>query len=129
MSRPIDLSFGVGERLWRRIETGHVSDTSVKPNAIRLQVSVTREKYGTRELVCQGKFNGIAETTAGDVAGLSQGQLQIVCVDEPVMDNEAHALIAMVLAPGIPEELGAVNILRALVARKFQIVLKPTKVR
>lgn len=102
MTRPMDLEFGPGERLWRRVEVGHVRAGTVKANALRLQISVVREKYGCLESVPQGKWNGVAETTAGTAFAVSNQPVYVVCVDDPTPAEQGHALVAMVVAPGQP---------------------------
>src|SRR5690606_6772899 len=67
--RLVDLVFGEDEKLWRRIERKQVTrDKRVKASALRLQISVVREKYGAQATVTEGKFNGIAEITASRAA-------------------------------------------------------------
>lgn len=128
MSRQVDLAFGAEEKLWRRIEQRNVAkrDRSIKPNSLRLQISVVREKHANRESVCHDKFNGIAETTAGEVASLFEGPITVVCIDEPTKDNDGHALIAMVLAPGDSLSDDQETDLRIRLAKSMKVVVDPT---
>jgi hypothetical protein len=127
MSRPVDLEFGAEEKLWRGIEVAQVSKDRVRPNALRLQVSVVREKHGSRDSVHHDKFNGVAEITASEAVTLSEGALQLVCVDDPQEDLPGHSLIAFVAAPGssVPEDTK--HALRGKLARSLRIVELPTK--
>jgi len=125
--REIDLEFGSSEKLWRRIERGDLdANKLIKGNRLRLQVSIVREKHGLREAVPRDKWNGIAETTASGVAGLSESALRVECVDEPLTDEVGHALVAMVLRPGEALDQHALAALRVKLARAFQVVLAPT---
>ncbi len=127
--RPIDLEFAVDERLWRRIEVNHIDKQSrVKANALRLQVSVVRDRYGTLERVPSGKFNGVAETTAGAVSSVTEGQVRVVCIDEPTDIEPGHALIAFVVAPGEQAPAEVVNATRMRLASGMRVVRAPSRV-
>jgi hypothetical protein len=43
--RANDFGFGADEKLWRRVSTDSVVGNHVKPNTLRLQMSVSRERY------------------------------------------------------------------------------------
>lgn len=125
--REVDLEFGSNEKLWRRIERGDLNANKLlKGNRLRLQVSVVREKHGVRDSVPKDKWNGIAEATAATVAGLAADTLRVECVDEPLAEEQGHALVAMVLRPGDALDQHALPELRLRLAQAFQVVLVPT---
>lgn len=128
--RLVDLVFGEDEKLWRRIERKQVTrDKRVKASALRLQISVVREKYGAQATVTEGKFNGIAEITASRAAQVVNGAVRAVCVDEPHDTNPGNALIAFVATPGEAVSEDLVNATRALLAERFTIVVDPQPVQ
>lgn len=126
--RQVDLEFGHEEKLWRRIERGDLdAQKRLKAQRFRLQISVVREKHGTRESATFDKWNGIAEATAASVAGLSVSSVRVECVDEPLPDGgDGHALIAMILTPGVPLDPHAIGALRLKLAEAFTVALPPT---
>lgn len=125
--RPVDPNFDQDEALWRRIDASGVrgSDNQVKPSSLRLQISVVRARYGKLEDAPLGKFNGVAEATAGAVASVAHGDVRIVCVDEPREDAPGHALIALVVEPGKNAPQDALNAARQGVALKMKMVIDP----
>lgn len=126
--RECDPSFNADEKLWRGIEKSSVNaQGNVKPNALRLQVSVVREKHGEQRTVTHDKWNGIAEAKVTTVSGLRREALSFVCVDDAQRDEPGHALIAMVAQPGAAVGQDAINGLRAELALSLQVVLVPTR--
>lgn len=126
--RTIDVEFSTEEKLWRRIEVGHVGkDGMLKANAMRLQVSIVREKHGTIDQVTSGKFNGVATTTAGQAVRQTEAALTAVCIDDPLEEQEGHALIAVALVPGIETTPEQINALRLKLAMTFEVTKMPTK--
>lgn len=127
--REIDPSFTSTERLWRRIERGHVrregSKLVCKPSAFRLQVSVVREKHGQRETVCEGKFNGIAETTVDCVAAWTHGAATVAFVDEPTKEQAGHALVAVVAAPDAAVAPECEESFREAMRHRFGVATEP----
>ncbi len=128
MPRQHDLTFGRDEKVWRRIEAGQVRGTEVKASALRLQISIVRERYGARESVTAGKWNGVAETSAGEVTALDCGAINVVCVDDPSEEIPGHALVAMVVKPGDTATQDLVNAARAKIAGLLRIVVAPVAV-
>lgn len=127
--RDLDPSFASSERLWRRIEPRDVDkDGRIKSGSLRPQFSVVREKHGALGTVPHGKWNGVAEVSAGDATDQT-GRVHRVCIDEPTIEQQGHALIAIVAdldAPGItPEEIDQK---RAELSNRFLIVQQPKKV-
>jgi hypothetical protein len=126
--RNSDLAFGVAEALWRRVELKDIDGTgAVKPNKLRLQISVVRERYGERDHATWEKWNGVAEASAGVVAAVVQENIKVACVDEPDEMNPGHALIAMIVQPGDPAPEEMVNAARVILASKMKVVVAPTK--
>lgn len=128
MKREVDPSFSAAERLWRRIEVGHVRKDDpklCKPSAFRLQVSISRERHGDQAKVCSGKFNGIAEATAETVCAITLGDSYVVCVDEPMPDDPGHALVALVLDPDARVPQDVVAAVRESFAKAFRVVVAP----
>jgi len=128
MTRQVDPHFQGSEALWRRIEKRHVDakSTTLKGSALRLQVSMVRELYGDRNLVTDGKFNGVAEISAGDASSVSFGDARFVVVDEPLRELEGHALVAIVVDPGKTAPQDALNAAREQLALRFRIIQSPT---
>lgn len=115
--------------MWRRIEKGHVRTDNgkviCKPGAFRLQVSLVRAKYGQESQVCEGKWNGIAESDATKLSAMKVGNARVVCVDDPLSSSVGHALAAVVLEPGA--ELGEKD-LESAARNKFAVAFKVTLV-
>lgn len=133
--RENDLAFAPSEKLWRRVEAGDVikgdpaknQPPAVKPNRLRLQISMVREKHGSRESVTSGKWNGIAETTAAEAAAITEGMVCVACVDEPTTDQPGHALIALYVKPGDAVDQTMINAARSTIAGAMRVVVMPTK--
>lgn len=133
--RENDLAFDCGEKLWRRVEIGDVTKpdaakgtaAAVKPNRLRLQISTIREKHGAISSVTVGKWNGVAETTAGEAADIIENAVRVACVDEPTADQPGHALIAMFVQPGDACDQVMINAARVKVAAAMRVVMMPTK--
>jgi hypothetical protein len=104
-----------------------LSNGKLKPGSLRLQVSVVRERHGLQASVTEGKFNGVYVLTAQQAVDASAGAVQVVCVDEPELEQPGHALVALVAAPGakVPED--AVGLVRSNLAQVFTCVTPPTK--
>lgn len=133
MAREHDVTFAAEERLWRRIERGDIKGTSIKPNRLRLQISIIRERHGKKEDVPYKKWNGIAEARANAAAAIKEGNLRVACVDEPMkacrddgVSLDGHALIAIITTPGDTISGDEMNAARVAIARAFQIVREPT---
>lgn len=126
--RDIDPHFDLHEAIWRRIEKRHVfaKTHKVKSNALRLQVSVVRQRHGLREAVTDGKFNGIAETTAHEAATVAMGEARFTCIDDPTEEQPGHALIALVVEPGKTATQADLNAVREQLALQFRVVQFPT---
>ena len=129
--RDVDPQFELNEKLWRRIEKRNVfaEGGGLKPSSLRFQISVDREKYGTPDDVCSGKFNGIAEVEACRAAAIIDGTLRFACVDDPGDGSPAHALIAVVQDPGGPAGKDIVDALRDRLAGEFSIIQEPRAVK
>lgn len=127
--REMDLAFTVDERLWRRVELSDIDKGTnrVKPNRLRLQVSVVREKHGSQADVTTERFNGIAETLAGQASEVRQDAVRSVVVDEPTQEVPGHALIAFVALPGEQVEQTTINEARAALSELMTVVVPPTK--
>lgn len=133
--RPIDITFAPDERLWRAVEKGKVTKdkTRVLPNSIRLQISVARsgKGRGTMEAAfnpdAPPKFNGIAEILVSQARSASNDRIRVVCVDEPTVQCEEHALIAFT-TDAVPGTLtdAEVNVVRDEIAELFRVVKPPT---
>jgi hypothetical protein len=127
MARTHDFAFDPRERLLRRINKGDVNGVmSLKPSALKLQVSVSRTKHDDGPVTPNGDKNGLAEIMAGDAVALSYGSVIIVCVDEPSHHDDRHAVMAMVAPPGAPVAPESLSALRALLASKMRVVKAPT---
>lgn len=133
MAREHDVTFATEECLWRRVERGDVKGALVKPSRLRLQISIIRERHGTREQVPYKKWNGIAEAHANAVAAVCAGNLRVVCVDEPMrtcrddgVSLDGHAVIAIVTTPGDETSVEEMNAARASIAATFTIIQTPT---
>lgn len=126
--REIDLSFGAEERLWRSIDIdGAMANSKVRPRALRLQVSIVRERYGTKYQSILGKFNGIAEITASEASSISCQDVKSACIDDPNQENPGHALIAFFSEPGKDISKEMLQQARFLLASKMVIVQQPVK--
>ena len=127
MTRRIDVRFRSDERLWRRFDVrGLTREEKLDDASLRLQISVFREAFARRDDVPQGKWNGIAETTAGEAASLSHGAVSIVCVDDPHPGSDGHALLAIVAKPGSIVSRDDVEKLRRKLATSMRVVVLPT---
>ena len=127
MARCVDVNFDSDELLWRRFEVRALTSNGVlRASSLRLQISVIRGAYARRDDVPHGKWNGIAETTAGEASSLSHGALEIVCVDDPHQDNEGHALLAIVAKPGSHISGDDVDHLRRKLALSMRVVALPS---
>lgn len=128
--REIDPAFAAAERVWRRLEkrNAQIDDGRwiCKPSAFRLQVSLRREKHGSQDGLTFGKFNGIAESTVGELATIRAGKAFAVCVDDPQREDEGHALAALVMRPDDELEGSEKNALRELLCKIFRVIVPPT---
>lgn len=125
--REVDLSFGPREKLWRRLEVGEFDKATngIKPHKLRLQISVVRERHGSREQVPEEKWNGVAEAHAADLFEASGQHVKVACVDEPLQDRPGHALIALFLKPGDPLPESEDNAVRAKLGGLLQVIVPP----
>ena len=129
MTRKIDIEFGAEERLWRRIAYDGVKRGRVLPNSLRFQISVVRERYGQKDNVVTGKWNGIAEInaqTACDAGAV--GNVRAVCVDDPNDIEPGHALIALIAAPGLAVTEDDVRKARNELAKQMTIIVLPERI-
>jgi hypothetical protein len=132
VSKDCDPYFAMDEKLWRRFRASDANGSkgakvALKPTSLRMQLSVNRESLGTLNSVADAERTGVAQAEACAVARVHQPPLRCVCVHEPMRDNPAHTLIAMVAEPGAARCDIQVNDLRFDLASCFQIVLQPTK--
>ena len=124
------IAFGATELLYRRVERGQVTRRGeVRPTALRLQVSVARAAYGTSAsaiLNAPARFNGVAAIEAGVARSVRAGDVRAVCVDEPLDDNPAHSLIALVTdaEPTTPMD-DDINAARVALAANMRVVIVP----
>jgi hypothetical protein len=125
--RDHNICFAIGERLWRRLEARDVKDCKVRPNRLRLQLSVSRSQYTTLDTVPHQKWNGVAEAKADAVAQIQAGSAKVACVDDPCDENIAHALIAMVADPGSIVTAADISGARQAIANAMVIVREPTQ--
>jgi hypothetical protein len=129
MPRPIDVQFDASEKLWRRVEFKDVdAQGGLKPSALRLQVSVVRERHGDIASVTHDKWNGVYEITAISVVAVNGNVIAVSCVDDPMNDQAGHALLAFHCTPGKPVRPEDVQTRRALLASSFVKRKAPTKV-
>lgn len=133
MSRDVDPRFAPGELLFRSISRGHLKGTSVKANALKLQISVAREAHETAEQVQRRalagrfpQFNGVAQITVRQARGCEHGAVRVACIDEPTREINAHALIALWTEASPDSDIEeAVEKVRTLLARELTLVLAP----
>jgi hypothetical protein len=132
MSRKVDIEFGPTEMLYRAIKPEALDARGkLKAQKLKLQISVARAKYGPPEACLNRndpKANGVMEVDASDADNLQEGPARTVVVDEPLPNHEAHALIAIVAAPGsAPTDENLVH-LRAVLAGRMRVCVPPTKI-
>jgi len=128
VARDIDVPFGHGERLWRRVEVGDIAGDRIKPGRLRLQISVVRGNHGTQASVPRDKWNGVFETLAHLAVEPSSGSLKIVCVDDPNDQEPGHALLAFVACPGSTVTPADVSAVRAMLSQRFTCIESPSKI-
>lgn len=132
MTRPHQVAFAQGERLFRRIEKGALDreGKKIKHTSLRLQISVDRESFARIDDLPPAslpKFNGVAAIRAGAARTIGRGPVCVVCVDEPSKEDDAHALIAVVTSAEPAAEIEAdVGAARMLIAQKMEVVVSPT---
>ncbi|MGD0679674.1 MAG: hypothetical protein ABSC94_30170 [Polyangiaceae bacterium] len=97
----------------------------MRGNAVKLPLSVVRERHGKRESVPNQAKRGIAEATASSVVALVHDAIGVVCVDDPDDEEPGHALVAMVVTPGDAASQEMINVAREMLALKFRVVLDP----
>jgi hypothetical protein len=128
MPRQVDVQFDANERLWRRVEAKAVfSDGRLKPSALRLQVSVVRERHGDLKSVPHGKWNGVYEVTAQNVVASESSVITVACVDDPNDQEPGHALLAFNCIPGVVVCGEDVETRRVILANNFTVLQAPTK--
>lgn len=131
MTRKVDITFGDTEKVWRSVDAkGLDSKGNIKPNQLRLQISVARERHGTRELALnptRPEKNGIVEAEALTLMNAGVGDVHVACIDEPLESNEAHALVAFHVRPGVIPSEQEIATVRAAVAAAMRVVVPPTK--
>lgn len=127
-TRAVDPHFDQDEAIWRRIEKNNIvaKTNTVKASALRLQVSVVRQRHGVRDSVTEGKFNGIAETTALKASSVTTGDARFACIDDPNKDQPGHALLALLVEPGKTATQAHLNAVREQLALQFRVVQSPT---
>ena len=128
MPRPVDVQFAANEKLWRRVAAKAVfADGRLKPSALRLQVSVVRERHGEVSTVPRGKWNGVYETTAQNVVAGDGSIIAVSCVDDPNDEEPGHALLAFNCDPGAAVRDEEIEARRAILAGKFFVLQSPSK--
>jgi hypothetical protein len=128
MLRQVDVQFDANEKLWRRVEAKAVfADGRLKPSALRLQVSVIRERHGDVNTVPRGKWNGVFEIAAQQVVAGSGSIVAVSCVDDPNDEEPGHALLAFNCAPGAAVSGEDIEARRVILANNFVVVQPPTK--
>lgn len=130
MTRKAEPWLSPAEILVRRVRKQDVTGGRVKHSSLRLQVSVRRLSM----LVPFEEGAGHAEVSVADVSALrcQDSTLRLVCLDEPVKDDDSHALIAFVtdcaehdrLTPERKEEL--TKVMQARLAEALRITRTPT---
>ena len=132
--RPHRLSFGAREKLWRTIGPrdlgGEGAKKKVKPNALRLQISVERDAFTTLDNVINSRDsarNGVAEIEATEAVAAGPGPLRVTLVDDPQRDLQAHALIALTAHLDATTTDEDASRARQSLAEKMAIVRAPTK--
>lgn len=127
LTRKVDICFQPDERLSRRLAADQVfADGRVRPQALRLQISVDRSSKPASPAPAPPKFNGLAEITVAMTRQACTPLVRTVCVDDPQNDNDAHALIAVITdhAGGVDED---VLVVRAKIANSMTIITPPRK--
>jgi hypothetical protein len=104
--RPNDFGFTASEKLWRRVSAESVVGNRVKPNTLRLQMSVSREKYAAGPTPGAAPFTRVAEILVRDAYGITVNEAVVVCMDLPTHNDDSHSTIAIVTAPDatVPRE-------------------------
>ena len=126
MPRKIDINFDPDEKLWRQVSREQLdpSGLHVKPNALRVQISVSRQRYG-KPTPGPSPFNGVAEILVRDASGVAAKAAYSVCVDFPTHTNDGHATIAIVAPPGTPTDWADLLAVRAELAARMQVIVEP----
>jgi hypothetical protein len=128
MPRSVDVQFDANEKLWRRVEAKSVfADGRLKPSALRLQVSVVRERHGDVNSVRHGKWNGVYEVTAQNVVAGDDSIIDVSCVDDPNEQEPGHALLAFNCVPGAVVNGEEVEARRVILANNFTVLQAPIK--
>jgi hypothetical protein len=139
VSRPVRAFFTHDEVVLRRCCKGDLRGVpgaerkTLKGNCLRLQVSVHREVHGgTVDVVAarDPRRDGVAATTAAKVWSLRPvAGLCGACVDEPLPEDESHALVALVSVGHPPDgDLDVIqNQMRDHLAQVFEIRKHPTR--
>ena len=131
MTRVVDIRFDPDERLSRTISADMLfADGTLKPQKLRLQVSVMRSSKGTENDApkIDARFNGVVEITVADARDVQTGLVRAVCVDEPLPENDAHALLALITDVPIGVDLKTeIDKARALMAERMTVVQRPYK--
>jgi hypothetical protein len=129
MRRSVDVQFDSSEKLWRGVELKGVHpDGSLKPSALRLQVSVVRERHGQAEAVRRGKFNGVYEVTAARAVASGGNAVAVTCIDDPLDEQPGHALLAFSCHPGETITEQDIAARRQELANGFVQLIRPTKI-
>ena len=128
--RDADVCFAHDEKLFRRVNDRDLKQGAVRPESLRLQISVVRSAHGREEDAAEkppGKRNGVATVQVSEVRECCDPKIQAICVDEPLSEAPGHALIALhsMESPGgvTPADI---NVLRAKIAAKMKVTTKPT---
>jgi hypothetical protein len=125
MARQPDIAFSVEEKLWRQIGPDGIDRTGkVRPNALRVQISVTRERHG-QALPGPSPYTGIAEIIVGQAVAVTHNAARVVCVDLPTNGNSGHTTLAIVATPGVIATWDDVLGVRAKLAGLMTIVRQP----
>lgn len=135
MTRKVDVNFATNERLFRSVAKDAMdAGGKVKAQKLRLQISVAREKYGPAQRCVNPSYphiNGIVSIEAGQAHGLMAKDIttaSATVVDEPLPDQDEHALISLVAVPGTIASDEETDKVRAAVAAKMIVHTAPTKV-
>jgi hypothetical protein len=130
--RDVDPRFASNENLFRAIAKDTLRQGEVKPQSLRLQISVSRSRFDSaatarlRSIERMSKFNGIAQISVANVRSICCGVVEAICVDEPLHNNDGHTLVALVTEapPDADIEQDTAEV-RVRLARHMQIVIPP----
>ena len=124
--RDVQICFAPDERLMRSISKNMLrADGTLKPQKLRLQISVHRSSHLASAPAPNPKFDGIVEIEVTKVREARTERVAAICVDEPLPENEAHTLIAFVTDhhDGVEDDIVKV---RDILAARMVVAQRPT---